>query len=84
TLRNSRYATPTQSIGSHSKWAEGCRTNFAEIVFDSSKPDGMPRKVLDVSKLTELGWKARVPLSEGLTSTYKWFCDAKARGEIRE
>ena len=56
----------------------------AEIVFDSSKPDGMPRKVLDVSKLTELGWKARVPLSEGLTSTYKWFCDAKARGEIRE
>ena len=55
-----------------------------EIVFDSSKPDGMPRKVLDVSKLTELGWKARVPLSEGLTSTYKWFCDAKARGEIRE
>ena len=56
----------------------------AEIIFDSSKPDGMPRKVLDVSKLTELGWKARVPLSEGLTSTYKWFCDAKARGEIRE
>jgi len=56
----------------------------AEIVFDSSKPDGMPRKVLDVSKLTELGWKARVPLSEGLISTYKWFCDAKARGEIRE
>jgi len=56
----------------------------AEIVFDSSKPDGMPRKVLDVSKLTELGWRARVPLSEGLISTYKWFCGAKARGEIRE
>ena len=56
----------------------------AEIVFDSSKPDGMPRKVLDVSKLTELGWEARVLLSKGLISTYEWFCDAKARGEIRE
>jgi len=56
----------------------------AEIVFDPSKPDGMPRKVLDVSKLTELGWEARVPLSKGLTSTYEWFCGAKARGEIRE
>ncbi len=55
-----------------------------KIVFDSSKPDGMPRKVLDVSKLTELGWRARVPLHEGLASTYEWFCDAKASGEIRE
>jgi len=56
----------------------------AELVFDTSKPDGMPRKVLNVSKLTELGWKAKIPLSDGLSSTYEWFCAAKARGEIRE
>jgi len=56
----------------------------AELVFDTSKPDGMPRKVLNVSKLTELGWKAKIPLLDGLSSTYEWFCAAKARGEIRE
>ena len=55
-----------------------------ELVFDTSKPDGMPRKVLNVSKLTELGWKSEVPLEEGLSSTYDWFCAAKARGEVRE
>ena len=56
----------------------------AELVFDTSKPDGMPRKVLNVSKLTELGWKAKIPLLEGLSSTYDWFCTAKAKGEVRE
>ena len=56
----------------------------AELVFDTSKPDGMPRKVLNVSKLTELGWKAKIPLLEGLSSTYDWFRTAKAKGEVRE
>ena len=44
-----------------------------EIVYDTSKPDGMPRKVLDVSKLSALGWKASIPLDEGIASTYEWF-----------
>ena len=56
----------------------------AELVFDTSKPDGMPRKVLNVSKLTELGWKAKIPLLEGLSNTYDWFCDAREKGEVRE
>ena len=46
-----------------------------EIVFDTSKPDGTPRKLLDVSRLTNLGWKARIGLEEGLRSTYAWFCE---------
>ena len=41
--------------------------------YDASKPDGAPRKLLDVSRLTALGWQARIPLAEGLASTYRWF-----------
>ncbi|MEO7719328.1 MAG: GDP-L-fucose synthase [Capsulimonas sp.] len=42
-----------------------------EIVFDASKPDGTPRKLLDVSKLHALGWKARISLEEGITEVYR-------------
>lgn len=45
------------------------------LVFDPSYPDGTPRKVLDVSRLTELGWQARTSLKEGLAQTYRWYCD---------
>jgi GDP-L-fucose synthase len=45
----------------------GCR---AKITFDTSKPDGTPRKLLDVSRLTALGWKARTPLREGIARAY--------------
>jgi GDP-L-fucose synthase len=44
-----------------------------EFVYDRSKPDGMPRKVMDVSKLAALGWTARTPLEEGLRSAYAWY-----------
>ncbi len=43
------------------------------IEFDPTKPDGTPRKLLDVSKLTRMGWQADMPLEEGLTNTYAWF-----------
>jgi GDP-L-fucose synthase len=45
------------------------------LVFDPSKPDGMPQKLLDVSKLTSLGWRARIGLEEGIASTYRWFLE---------
>jgi GDP-L-fucose synthase len=45
------------------------------IAWDTSKPDGTPRKLLDVSRLAALGWKARVPLREGLEAAYKWYLD---------
>jgi len=44
-----------------------------ELLFDTTKPDGTPRKLLDVSKLKELGWQAKISLKEGLASTYAWF-----------
>jgi GDP-L-fucose synthase len=44
-----------------------------EINWDSSKPDGTPRKLLDVSRISRLGWKAQIRLVEGIRSTYQWF-----------
>jgi GDP-L-fucose synthase len=43
------------------------------LTFDSSKPDGTPRKLLDVSRLNGLGWKASIPLERGLAETYQWY-----------
>jgi GDP-L-fucose synthase len=43
------------------------------LLFDTSKPDGTPRKLLDVSRLTSLGWQARISLKSGIESTYDWF-----------
>jgi GDP-L-fucose synthase len=51
------------------------------IVWDASKPDGTPRKLLDVSRLTAMGWKASIGLDEGLRGAYRWFVEhyAEAR-----
>jgi GDP-L-fucose synthase len=45
------------------------------LVFDPSKPDGTPRKLLDVTRLHDLGWRHRIELREGLESTYRWFLE---------
>jgi len=55
----------------------------AELRFDTSKPDGMPRKVLDVSRLTATGWSPRIGLDEGIASTYRWFCEQQAHHRVR-
>jgi len=47
----------------------------AEIVFDKSKPDGTPRKLLDVSRLHRLGWRHQIELDNGIATTYQWFLD---------
>ena len=44
-----------------------------ELVFDRTKPDGTPRKLLDVSRLNDLGWRARIGLREGVEETYRWY-----------
>ncbi len=54
-----------------------------ELIFDHSKPDGTPRKLLDVSRLEALGWRARIPLREGIEATYEWFLEQNAKEEIR-
>lgn len=50
----------------------------AELVFDTTKPDGMPRKLLDVSRLHGLGWRHRINLREGIAETYRWFVENHA------
>jgi GDP-L-fucose synthase len=52
------------------------------IVWDSTKPDGTPRKLLDVSRLHALGWKARTELPTGVAQTYRWFLDHIAEARI--
>ncbi len=49
-----------------------------KLVFDSTKPDGTPRKLLDVSRLTALGWKPRMTLREGIRQTYDWYLRERA------
>ena len=55
-----------------------------EIEWDSSKPDGTPRKVLDVSRVKALGWKPTITLDAGIASTIAWYKEANARGEVRK
>lgn len=50
-----------------------------EIIFDASKPDGTPRKLLDVSRLRRLGWHHEISLEQGLVNTYRWFLDNQQR-----
>jgi len=47
----------------------------AELRFDTSKPDGTPRKLLEVSRIKALGWAAGIDLARGLGDTYRWFCE---------
>jgi len=46
-----------------------------ELKWDSSKPDGTPRKLMDVSKMRRMGWKAKISLEEGIQNTYHWFLE---------
>jgi GDP-L-fucose synthase len=50
-----------------------------EIKFDATKPDGTPRKLLDVSRLHATGWKHKIELREGIQSTYEWFKEEKLK-----
>jgi GDP-L-fucose synthase len=55
-----------------------------EVVYDTSKPDGTPRKLLDISRIRKLGWSARIPLRRGLENTYRSFCESNALSAVGE
>lgn len=83
------YQANTQSMLSHINVGTGVDCTIREmaetmakvvgfegkVVFDSTKPDGTPRKLMDVSRLAALGWRYRVDLEAGLRKTYLWFLD---------
>ena len=50
----------------------------AQLVFDRTKPDGTPRKLLDVNRLHQLGWRHRIELRDGIAATYDWFRNSEA------
>lgn len=47
-----------------------------ELIFDHTKPDGTPRKLLDIEKIKKVGWEPRIELKEGIEQTYKWYLDS--------
>jgi GDP-L-fucose synthase len=53
-----------------------------ELKFDTSKPDGTPRKLLDVSRLTDLGWEPTIGLRDGIASTYRWYVENHATARL--
>lgn len=52
-----------------------------KIVYDTSKPDGTPQKLLDVTKLHALGWQAKIPLKQGIERTYEWYLQSISSGQ---
>ena len=49
------------------------------IGYDDSRPDGTPRKLLDVTRLLNLGWSPKISIEEGIKNTYNWYCDFSLR-----
>ncbi|WP_445286173.1 GDP-L-fucose synthase [Vibrio sp. 2-2(8)] len=88
-LDNETYQANTEPMLSHINVGTGVDCTIREmaetmakvvgfkgdIVFDTTKPDGTPRKLMDVSRLADLGWKYSVDLEAGLTTTYQWFLE---------
>jgi GDP-L-fucose synthase len=86
-LPRDAYAAQTHPMQSHINVGTGCDISIAalaqmvaevtgfkgRLVFDTSKPDGTMRKLMDVSRLADMGWRARIDLKDGLRETYDWF-----------
>ena len=85
-LTQSEYENETQPMLSHINVGSGIDCTIRELVetvakvieykgeieFDASKLDGMPRKLMDVSRLERLGWRAKISLESGIAKTYTW------------
>jgi GDP-L-fucose synthase len=69
------------SIGELARLIAGVVGFQGELHFDASKPDGTPRKLLDTSKLTALGWQPKISLKAGLSATYEWYL--RSDGQLR-
>jgi len=86
-LNEETYKANTQSMLSHINVGTGKDVTIREMAeimkkvvgfkgklsFDTTKPDGAPRKLIDVSRLSNMGWKYNIDLEDGLKQTYKWY-----------
>ena len=96
-LSDAVYRAHTQPMLSHINVGTGADVTIAELArtvarvsgfkgklaFDASKPDGTPRKLLDVSRLAALGWRSQIALEEGLRDAYQWFVANRGSAELR-
>ncbi len=96
TLPRETYAAHTQPMLSHINVGTGVDCTIRELAetiarvtgfqgrlgWDSSKPDGTPRKLMDVSRLASLGWKAQIGLEDGLRDAYRWFLEHHAEARL--
>ncbi len=97
-LEREKYTAHTEAMLSHINVGSGIDCTIKElarliasvvgyhgnIVFDTSKPDGAPRKLLNVSKLNKMGWSSSISLIEGLKSTYNWFLEHYDSSRIKD
>ena len=88
-LESSKYEENTEPMLSHINVGTGVDCSIRNLVetiakvvkykgkisFDTSKPDGTPRKLMDVSRLNSLGWQYKVSLEDGLAQSYDWFLE---------
>ena len=96
-LDHATYKTNTEPMLSHINVGTGVDCTIRELAktlkrvvgfpgelkFDSTKPDGTARKLMDVSRLGQLGWTAKISLEQGLTTTYQWFLDNQVNEGLR-
>lgn len=92
-LDKKTYQTNTQPMLSHINVGTGVDITIKEaaqtikqivgfgggVIFDTTKPDGTPRKLIDVSRLSKMGWQYKIKLKEGLQQTYKWYLTQDAK-----
>jgi len=72
------------SIGDLARLVKDAVGYEGELTFDTSKPDGTPRKLTDISKIKETGWAPKIPIEKGVALAYQSFLDEKASGTLRE
>jgi len=72
------------SIGDLARLVRDALGYEGELTFDTSKPDGTPRKLTDISKIKETGWAPKIPIEQGVAMAYQSFLDEQAAGTLRE
>jgi GDP-L-fucose synthase len=72
------------SIGDLARLVKDAVGYEGELTFDTSKPDGTPRKLTDISKIKETGWAPKIPIEQGVAMAYQSFLDEQADGTLRE
>ena len=72
------------SIGDLARLVKDAVGYEGELTFDTSKPDGTPRKLTDISKIKETGWAPKIPIEQGVAMAYQSFLDEQAAGTLRE